>query len=256
MIIKKKIGLLLTSFLILINTPAFADVYVHEYTKKDGTHVKAHYRSDPDGNFNNNWSTKGNINPHTGKEGTKTYPENSAVNGYNEKAPTSTSGYGYNEKVPVPTTENGYDVKVPTSSDFEQLVDQRKKDNEEMMQKIKEQTEKLEKEREEIYNRSESQRVETEKQIQEIDKRYELQRIETEKQIQESLKELNEIGKSYTPNYTPYESPDLSVVRSQNTTSSNVTNNEDYSVPVHEIETHSKQTFFEEVISFIKNLFK
>lgn len=49
-------------------------VRVRGYIRKDGTYVAPHYRSAPDGNFNNNWSTKGNINPYTGKEGTKISP--------------------------------------------------------------------------------------------------------------------------------------------------------------------------------------
>jgi len=51
-------------------------VTVKGYTRKDGTYVQPHNRSAPDGNFNNNWSTKGNVNPYTGKEGTKTTPPN------------------------------------------------------------------------------------------------------------------------------------------------------------------------------------
>ncbi|WP_010598958.1 hypothetical protein [Rickettsiella massiliensis] len=38
--------------------------------------MRPHYRSNPDGNFNNNWSTKGNINPYTGEWGTKSKREN------------------------------------------------------------------------------------------------------------------------------------------------------------------------------------
>jgi hypothetical protein len=50
-----------------------SDVHVSSYTKKDGTYVQSHYRSSPDGNFQNNWSTKGNVNPHTGMAGTRSY---------------------------------------------------------------------------------------------------------------------------------------------------------------------------------------
>ena len=49
-------------------------VRVRGYTKRDGTYVPPHYRSAPDGNFYNNWSTKGNVNPYTGKEGTRVTP--------------------------------------------------------------------------------------------------------------------------------------------------------------------------------------
>lgn len=46
-------------------------VDVRGYFRKDGTYVAAHKRTAPDGNFNNNWSTQGNVNPFTGKVGTK-----------------------------------------------------------------------------------------------------------------------------------------------------------------------------------------
>lgn len=45
--------------------------HVDSYTKKDGTHVAAHDRSTKDSTKDNNWSTKGNVNPDTGKAGTK-----------------------------------------------------------------------------------------------------------------------------------------------------------------------------------------
>ncbi|GAD81053.1 hypothetical protein [Vibrio ezurae] len=45
------------------------DVYVNGYTRSDGTQVKGHYRTAPDATVNNNYSTEGNINPHTGKKG-------------------------------------------------------------------------------------------------------------------------------------------------------------------------------------------
>ncbi|HTK30699.1 MAG TPA: hypothetical protein VL332_01955 [Candidatus Saccharimonadaceae bacterium] len=52
-------------------------VYVHGYMRKDGTYVQPHMRSVPDGNFNNNWSTQGNVNPYTGQPGSKTTPPHS-----------------------------------------------------------------------------------------------------------------------------------------------------------------------------------
>ena len=52
------------------------DVSVSGYTRNDGTYVAPHYRSAPDGNFDNNWSTFGNINPHTGRPGTLTSSDN------------------------------------------------------------------------------------------------------------------------------------------------------------------------------------
>ncbi len=56
----------LLMFMIVSTGSVFADVYVHGYTRKDGTYVKPHYRSDPDGDPTNNWSYPGNTNPYTG----------------------------------------------------------------------------------------------------------------------------------------------------------------------------------------------
>lgn len=44
---------------------------VKSYTTRGGTHVEGHRQTNPDGTKNNNWSTKGNVNPDTGKAGTK-----------------------------------------------------------------------------------------------------------------------------------------------------------------------------------------
>lgn len=43
---------------------------VSGYVRKDGTYVAPHARSNRDGARNNNWTTQGNTNPHTGKDGT------------------------------------------------------------------------------------------------------------------------------------------------------------------------------------------
>ena len=44
---------------------------VRGYFKKNGTYVMPHYKTKRDGTRLNNYSTKGNINPYTGKNGTK-----------------------------------------------------------------------------------------------------------------------------------------------------------------------------------------
>lgn len=45
--------------------------HVQGYTKHNGVHVDGYDRTGKDGSKANNWSTKGNINPETGKPGTK-----------------------------------------------------------------------------------------------------------------------------------------------------------------------------------------
>lgn len=44
---------------------------VSGHTTKDGTYVPPHHATNPDSSKTNNWSHKGNVNPYTGKEGTK-----------------------------------------------------------------------------------------------------------------------------------------------------------------------------------------
>ena len=44
---------------------------VKDYTKRDGTSVESHRQTNPNGTKNDNWSTQGNVNPDTGKAGTK-----------------------------------------------------------------------------------------------------------------------------------------------------------------------------------------
>ncbi len=44
---------------------------VRGYTTKKGTYVKPHRATNPDDRKSNNWSHKGNVNPNTGKTGTK-----------------------------------------------------------------------------------------------------------------------------------------------------------------------------------------
>lgn len=49
---------------------SMAQVHVSGYTKKDGTYVAPHMRSSPNHTKLDNYSTQGNVNPYTGKEGT------------------------------------------------------------------------------------------------------------------------------------------------------------------------------------------
>ena len=51
--------------------PAVGEHYVNSYVRSDGTYVSGHYQTNADGSFWNNWSSSGNVNPHTGKVGTK-----------------------------------------------------------------------------------------------------------------------------------------------------------------------------------------
>ena len=75
---------LITSGLMFGDT-ARADVLVRGHYRSNGTYVQPHYRSNPDGNFSNNWTTYPNINPYTGRAGTRTTPTNNY--GYDKYTP-------------------------------------------------------------------------------------------------------------------------------------------------------------------------
>lgn len=57
--------------LALMSTSALADTHVRGYYRKDGTYVQPHYRSDANNTTRDNWTTRGNVNPHTGAIGTR-----------------------------------------------------------------------------------------------------------------------------------------------------------------------------------------
>jgi hypothetical protein len=72
---RRPLAMLLAVLLLLFSAPlvvlADDDVSVKGYFRRDGTYVQPHMRSAPDSSFNNNWSTSPNVNPYTGKEGTR-----------------------------------------------------------------------------------------------------------------------------------------------------------------------------------------
>lgn len=47
------------------------DHVVSGYTRRDGTYVHSYHATDPNSTRNDNYSTRGNINPYTGEPGTK-----------------------------------------------------------------------------------------------------------------------------------------------------------------------------------------
>lgn len=82
---------------------ASADVYVRGYFRSNGTYVQPHYRSNPDGNFYNNWSTYPNVNPHTGAIGTRRTPSYSAASTHYFLKYESPS-LNYNSRITSPIT--------------------------------------------------------------------------------------------------------------------------------------------------------
>lgn len=79
---------ILTTIMLLSASAVSADEYVHGYTKPNGTYVQPYYRSSPNGTTMDNYSTRGNINPYTGQQGTI--------------SPYQTPSYGTPYRAPAP----------------------------------------------------------------------------------------------------------------------------------------------------------
>lgn len=53
------------------SSSSYADHSVSSYVRGNGTYVAPSHTTNPNSTRSNNYSTKGNVNPYTGKEGTK-----------------------------------------------------------------------------------------------------------------------------------------------------------------------------------------
>lgn len=97
---KRIVGLwfkgLLLFCLFFVPLICYSQVHVRGYYRKDGTYVRPHVRSNPDGNPYNNWSFPGNVNPYTGKQATGN-PDTYLKNYYKDRsASSSDDSYMYN----------------------------------------------------------------------------------------------------------------------------------------------------------------
>jgi hypothetical protein len=63
--------------------PPVGDHRVSGYYRRDGTYVAPHYKTNRDDSFWNNYSSRGNLNPYTGRIGSKV-----PSSGYSYKAPS------------------------------------------------------------------------------------------------------------------------------------------------------------------------
>jgi hypothetical protein len=89
-LVKEAVVRRLVSFVacVALAAPALAQSshYVRGYVRKDGTYVAPHYQTNPDSSVLNNWSTRGNVNPYTGKVGT--------IDPYQPRTPSYSNPYG------------------------------------------------------------------------------------------------------------------------------------------------------------------
>jgi hypothetical protein len=67
----KQIFAFVVSVFVCINAVDAATRVRGHYNRKSGTYTQSHYRSKSDKSKINNYSSRGNRNPYTGKKGTK-----------------------------------------------------------------------------------------------------------------------------------------------------------------------------------------
>lgn len=63
--------ILLIAAMTVFSASALADTWVKGHTRKDGTYVEGHYRSSPNSNRYDNYSSQGSSNPYTGQRGSQ-----------------------------------------------------------------------------------------------------------------------------------------------------------------------------------------
>jgi hypothetical protein len=102
--------LILTSVLVLSQTNS-RHVSVSGYYRKDGTYVQPYFRTAPNSTNRDNFSTKGNVNPYTGKAGW-IEPDNKYNTFYYNTysyAPTNIQNdYSANSKPPIKYKDRTY----------------------------------------------------------------------------------------------------------------------------------------------------
>jgi hypothetical protein len=82
----------LAALLCVAGTALAQNVHVRGYTRRDGSYVAPHMRSAPNSTTQDNWTTRGNVNPYTGVEGTRSpelvaHPRSYRPNGGYERQP-------------------------------------------------------------------------------------------------------------------------------------------------------------------------
>jgi len=92
---------ILTIAIALIGTVAFAQTseYVSGYTKSNGTYVQGYHRTVANNTVYDNYSTAPNVNPYTGKTGTKHYdntPSYNSTPSYNTNYSSTPAYTNYN----------------------------------------------------------------------------------------------------------------------------------------------------------------
>lgn len=86
--------LALVALCLLSGVAVAEDVYVHGYTRQDGTEVEPYHRTSPNSTPEDNYSYRGNENPYTGKIGTE-QPKEDAYSRGSDYGAKGSNPYGY-----------------------------------------------------------------------------------------------------------------------------------------------------------------
>ena len=73
----------------IFSVSAFADTYVRDHYRKNGSYVQPHYRTNSNNTRLDNYSTRGNVNPYNGRAGARD------PFSYGARARTRSNGYGW-----------------------------------------------------------------------------------------------------------------------------------------------------------------
>lgn len=94
-----------------------AQTWVNGYTRKDGTYVQGHYRSNRNNTTRDNYSAYGNSNPYTGKRGSVAHDYSREAYNYGSGHTIHTGPRGGQYYI----NENGNKTYVPKRNSSSQL---------------------------------------------------------------------------------------------------------------------------------------
>ena len=94
----KKIILILVMALIGVVSYSQNVTYVNGYYRSNGTYVQGHYKTVANKTVRDNFSTYPNVNPYTGKTGTKHYNYNSSTTYNYKNTYNSSSSYHHRRR--------------------------------------------------------------------------------------------------------------------------------------------------------------